>query len=430
MLAQTAEPQQKAFPYAYDQHDFENGLRLITVPTDYPNVVALYIVVQTGSRNEIEPGKSGFAHFFEHVMFRGTKNVTPDQYSAHLKQMGASSNASTWDDRTIYHTTFSKEDIELILKLEADRFQNLSYPENVFRTEALAVLGEYNKSSADPMEKLIEVLYDTAFDKHTYKHTTMGFLKDIQDMPNQYEYSKVFFDRWYRPEYTTVIVVGDVTPEGVKPLVEKYWGDWKRGTYKAAIPVEPAHDKPRRNHVEWPTPTLPIVMVAHRNSPYTDTELDSAALDLIGQIGFSQNSEIYRKLVIEEQLVDSLSSDNFDHVDANLFQVFARVKKVEDLPRVEKEILAAIDRFKTDPIPAAKLEAAKKRMRYGYALHLNNSEAIASTLAHSISLRRTPETINRLFERYSQITPADIQRIAKKYFVASERTTVTLSTKK
>jgi zinc protease len=430
MLAQPAEPQQKAFPYAYDQHDFPNGLRLITVPTDYPNVVALYIVVQTGSRNEIEPGKSGFAHFFEHVMFRGTKNTPPDQYEKYLKQMGASSNASTWDDRTIYHTTLSKEDIELIMRLEADRFQNLSYPESMFRTEALAVLGEYNKSSADPMEKLFEVLYDTAFDKHTYKHTTIGFLKDIEDMPNQYAYSKVFFDRWYRPEYTTIIVVGDVTPDAMRPLVQKYWGDWKRGTYKAEIPTEPAHDKPRRNHVDWPTSTLPIVMVAHRNAAYTDTEIDSAALDLLGQLGFSQNSDLYRKLVIDEQVVDSLSYDNFDHVDRNLFHVSARVKKVEDLAKVEKEILAAINRFKTDPVSAAKLEAVKKRFRYSYALNLNNSEAIASSLAHYISLRRTPETINRVFERYAQITPADLQRVAKKYFVENERTTVTLSTKK
>ena len=173
----------KAFPYAYDQHDFANGLRLITVPTDYPNVVALYIVVQTGSRNEVEPGKTGFAHLFEHIMFRGTKAYPPEKYAAVMKQAGAASNASTSDDLTVYHATFSKEDFETILSMEADRFQNLEYPEAAFRTETLAVLGEYNKNSASPTQKLFEVLRDTAYDKHTYKHTTMGFLKDIQDMP-------------------------------------------------------------------------------------------------------------------------------------------------------------------------------------------------------------------------------------------------------
>ena len=256
MIASAADS--RMFPYKYDQWDLPNGLRLITVPTDYPNVVNVQIVVQTGSRNEVEPGKSGFAHFFEHMMFRGTKNTTPEQYEKQMKAIGASTNASTWDDRTNYHTTFSKEDLETVLRLEADRFQFLSYGENVFRTEALAVLGEYNKSSAEPFEKLYEVLMETAFDKHTYKHTTIGFLKDIQDMPNQYEYSKLFFDRYYRPEYTTIVVTGDVDVQKTRALVEKYWGAWKRGSYEAPIPKEPAHDKPRRNHVDWPTPTLPL----------------------------------------------------------------------------------------------------------------------------------------------------------------------------
>jgi len=430
MLACAAKHEPKAFPYAYQQHDFPNGLRLITVPTDYPNVVALYIVVQTGSRNEIEPGKSGFAHFFEHVMFRGTKNTPPEVYEKHMKQMGAASNASTWDDRTIYHGTFSKEDLELMMRLEADRFQNLSYPEDVFRTEALAVLGEYNKSSADPSEKMNEVLYNTAFDKHTYKHTTIGFLKDIEDMPNQYAYSKVFFDRWYRPEYTTIIVVGDVNDAAVKPMVEKYWGEWAHGTYKADIPREPAHDKARRNHVEWPTDTLPMVVVAHRNSGYLDDATDHAALDLIGQLGFSQNSDLYRKLVIEEQVVDTLGSGNFDNVDPNLFQVMARVKKVEDLARVEKELLAALEGFRDKLVPAEKLESVKQNFRYSFAHRLNNSEAIADTLAHYVSLRRTPETINRIFARYAEVTPVELQRVARKYFVENERTTVTLATKK
>jgi zinc protease len=427
MIASAAES--RIFPYHYDQWDLPNGLRLIAVPTDYPNVVNLQIVVQTGSRNEIEPGKSGFAHFFEHMMFRGTKNTTPDQYEKQMKQIGASFNASTWDDRTNYHTTFSKEDLETVLRLEADRFQFLSYSEDVFRTEALAVLGEYNKSSAEPFEKLYEVLMDTAFDKHTYKHTTIGFLKDIQDMPNQYEYSKLFFDRYYRPEYTTLIVTGDIETAPVRALVEKYWGAWKRGSYQPLIPQEPAHDKPRRNHVPWPTPTLPIVAVAFHSAAYTDTEIDSAALDLIGYLGFSPNSGLYQKLVIEDQIVDSLSADTFDHIDPHLFTVTARVKKKEDLDRVEGAILAAFHSFTERSVPQEKLEAVKKHLRYQFALRLNNSEDIGQVLFHYVALRRTPETINRIYERYAAITPADLQRIAKKYFVENERIIVTLTGK-
>ena len=147
VLAGGAQPQ-KVFPYEYSQEDLPNGLRLITVPTDYANIVAAYIVVQTGSRNEVEPGLTGFAHLFEHLMFRGTAAYPPQKYNQTLNRMGAASNASTSDDFTVYHTTFSKEDLDTVLAMEADRFQHLKYAEPEFKTESLAVLGEYNKNSA------------------------------------------------------------------------------------------------------------------------------------------------------------------------------------------------------------------------------------------------------------------------------------------
>ena len=213
-LAQQGQPKQrKLFPYDYTVDDLPNGLRLITVPTDQPHLVALYIVVQTGSRNEVEPGKSGYAHFFEHLMFRGSQNYTPDERDRILKRAGASSNAYTTDDRTVYHEVFSKEDLDEVMKLEADRFQRLRYELPEYKTEALAVLGEYNKNSANPLRKLNEVLRATAFRTHTYSHTTMGFLKDIEEFPNQYDYSLEFYRRNYRPEYTNIVLVGDVTRE-------------------------------------------------------------------------------------------------------------------------------------------------------------------------------------------------------------------------
>ena len=179
-------------------------------------------------------------------MFRGTKAYPPEKYQAILTKAGARQNAYTTDDYTNYHTTFAKEDLEKVLEIEADRFQNLDYPEEAFKTESRAVLGEYNKNSANPMSKLFEAMRDTAFTTHTYKHTTMGFLKDIEDMPNQFAYSKAFFDRWYRPEYATVIVAGDVDPAKVLPLVEKYWGGWKRGSYKRRDPRGAGADGGRR----------------------------------------------------------------------------------------------------------------------------------------------------------------------------------------
>ena len=421
-----AQPQ-KIFPYSYTQEDLPNGLRLITVPTDYANIVAVQIVVQTGSRNEVEPGLTGFAHLFEHLMFRGTPAYPAEKYNQTLNRIGAASNASTYADKTIYYTTFSKEDLDTVLAMEADRFQNLKYAEPEFKTESLAVLGEYNKNSANPMSKLNEALSNTAFDRHTYKHTTMGFLHDIQDMPNQYDYSLKFFDRYYRPEYTTILVVGDVKAKAVRALVEKYWGAWKRGAYHPDIPAEPPQEAPRTVKVDWPSPTLPLVEIAYKGPAYTDSAKDTAALEALSYLAFSSNSDLYQRLVVQEQKADTIMSGAPDAIDPSLFEVVARVKRPEDVDYVRDQILATVKQFSEKPVDAAKLDQVRKRLRYESALRMDNSDAIASILAQYIALKRTPETMNALFEQYAKLTPDDIRQAAAKYLTANGRTIATLS---
>jgi len=419
----------KLFPYDYTIDDLPNGLRLVTVPTDYPNLVALYIVVQAGSRNEVEEGKTGFAHFFEHMMFRGSENYTSEQRDALLKRAGAEANAYTSDDRTVYHETFAKEDLEAVMKLEADRFMRLKYALPEFQTEAKAVQGEYDKNSANPFNKLNEVLRETAFSKHTYSHTTMGYLKDIKEMPNQFDYSREFFKRFYRPEYTTIVLVGDVTRSRALELTKKYFGAWERGTYKAEIPVEPPQKGAREKHIDWPSPTLPIVAVAFRGPAYSDVEKDKAALDLLAQVAFGANSELYQRLVLREQKVDILAPDFSNQIDPELFVVLARVKDAKDVNNVRDQIIATFRRFTTEPIPQAKLDATRSRMRYSLAMAMDSSDSIASLLAPFISLRRTPETIDKYAALLDTLTPVDVRDVAAKYFREESRTVVTLATK-
>jgi zinc protease len=425
-----AQPQQrKLFPYAYHIDDLPNGLRLVTVPTDYPNLVALYIVVQTGSRNEVEPGKTGFAHFFEHMMFRGSDNYTSDQREAIFKRAGAETNAYTSDDRTVYHATFSKDDLDEIMKMEADRFIRLKYALPEFKTEALAVKGEYDKNSATPIRQLFERLRETAFKQHTYSHTTMGFIKDIEDMPNQYEYSWEFFKRFYRPEYTTVVLVGDVTRQRALDLTKRYFGEWKRGDYVAKIPAEPKQTEPRTAHLDWPSPTLPMIAVAFRGPAYSDVDKDKMALDFLAQIAFGPNSDLYQKLVLKEQKVDTFGPSFGNQVDPELFTVLARVKDPKDVDYVRDQILATFKRFNTELIPEAKLNATRSRLRYSFAMAMNSSDAIAGTLAPFISLRRTPDTIDKLALLMETITPQDVRDTAAKYFRDESRTIVTLASK-
>jgi zinc protease len=248
-------------------------------------------------------------------------------------------------------------------------------------------------------------------------------------MPNQYEYSRRFFNRFYRPEYSTILVVGDITRERALELTKKYWGDWKRGDYKADIPDEPEQNESRTAHIDWDAPTLPYVAVAFHAPRYSDTGKDMAALDLFQQIAFGENSDLYQQLVLKEQKVDALEAD-FEHkADPELFTVYARIKDPAQVTYVRDQIQKTFDRYKTELVSQAKLDATRSRSRYGFAMAMDSNDAIAGALAPYVSLARTPETINRLFDTYQKVTPEDIRDAAKKYFRDESRTVVTLSTK-
>lgn len=414
-------------PFKATEKTLANGLKVIVVPTGFPNLVSVQIPVQTGSRNEVEPGKSGFAHFFEHMMFRGTPTYPPEKYQEIITKAGARQNAYTSDDLTNYYTTFAKQDLETVLKVEADRFQHLSYPIEAFKTESRAVLGEYNKNSANPMQKLFEAQRDAAYTAHTYKHTTMGFLKDIEDMPNQYAYSKVFFDRWYRPERTTVIIAGDVEPAKAIALVEKYWSGWKRGSYKSEVPVEPAPRGAQYRHVAWQTPTLPLVTVAFRAPAFSDTAKDQAALSMLLSLSFGRTSPLYKRLVQDEQKVDQLFDYTPNRVDPTLATIGARVKKAGDALYVRDAILQTVARLRDEPVTAKALADAKSAQKYGLIRSLDNTEQIASTLASYVHFHRSYDTLNRYYRLIDSLTPEDLQAAARKYLIDDAMVVTTLS---
>jgi zinc protease len=241
-----------------------------------------------------------------------------------------------------------------------------------------------------------------------------------------YDYGLQFFDRYYRPEYTTVTIVGDVDFAQSKALIEKYWGGWERGSYQVEIPAEPAQEGPKRANVEFHAPTLPFTQIAYRGPAYDDEIIDSAVLDVISFQAFGENSPTYKKLVIEEQKVDAFFTDYPDHVDPYPFGIVARVKDANDLDYVEAQILAEIESLKNTPIPVEELAAVKSHLRYQFALSMNSTGAIAGTLAHYLGLRRTPETINKRYRLYDAVTPQDIQTVAQKYFKPEGQTIVRL----
>jgi zinc protease len=419
--------QPKIFPYQINQVTLDNGLKIVSIPFESPGIVAYWTVVRTGSRNEVEPGKSGFAHFFEHMMFRGTEKYSKDKYNEMLKSIGADNNAFTSDDVTAYHTLASADALETIMDIESDRFMNLKYTEEDFKTEAGAILGEYNKNYSSPFMTIHEKMREAAYVQHTYKHTTMGFLKDILDMPNQYEYSLQFFDRWYRPENCVVVIVGDFDQKKLIDLAKKYYGKWKRGSYTLKVPLDSPQKEEKSVLLPWKARTLPIIAIGYHGPAFSDKSIDMPAIDVLSQVVFSETSELYRKLVIEEQLVEFVEGNQSDSRDPGLFTIYTRVKEPKNIDRVRDAIDAALEEVKTKTVSSERLNSIKSHMKYSFAMGLNSANAIARNISHYIQLTGDPESVNRVYAQYDKVTPNDIMMVAKKYFNKDNRTIVLLT---
>lgn len=419
--------ERRLFDLPYLERDLPNGLKVYIVPTDHDDLVSLQIAVSTGSRNEVEPGKSGFAHFFEHMMFRGTPNYPPAAYQDIITRAGANQNAYTTDDYTNYYVDFSKADLDKILEVEADRFQHLAYSEEQFRTEALAVKGEYLKNFSNPIQKLIERVRDLAYQVHPYKHTTMGFLVDIEAMPDQLEYSRTFFDRWYRPNYSTLVLVGDVDAEAAFALVERHFGPWQAKTNELSIPTEPAPTQSSYEHIKWQGPTLPHLVLAYRTPAFSHEDPRHAALSVLGEIWFGPNSALYQQLVVNERSVDALFSYMPTNIDPGLGYLGVRLNKDGDPAKVIEALQQTIVKARTQPVDRSVLEATKARIRYAAAAELTTPSAIAGTLATFVHMRRDIQTINHYYAQLDAVTPEQLLAVADEVLRDSHRTAVSLS---
>jgi zinc protease len=413
-------------PYKIHQKKLENGLNVVAVPFDSPGLAAFYIVVRVGSRNEVEEGVTGFAHFFEHMMFRGTDKYSREEYNRVLKSIGAGANANTSMDRTVYHMTGNAEELEKMFDLESDRFKNLNYSEHDFKVEAGAVKGEYTKNYASPYQQLYEKMLNTAFEKHTYKHTTMGFFDDIVDMPNQFKYSQEFFKRYYRPEYSTIVVVGDVTPEKVNSLAEKYFGDWERGSYKVDVPAEPEQAETKYTHLQNGN-IPPYIGLYFKGPAFNDSEIDMPAIDVLNTILFSQNSELYKKLVVEEQKARFLGGGAFDARDPSLISIQASLYNKDDMQYIKDEVMKAINNVKENGVEEKLLSETKSNLKYSFAMGIDNPSTIANTLCHYISLTGDPESVNRLYKLYDKVTVQDLKDVINKYYLPAGLTIATIS---
>ncbi|HEY8519232.1 MAG TPA: pitrilysin family protein [Gammaproteobacteria bacterium] len=409
-------------PYPRHVQRLDNGLEVIVMPMPSNGLVAYWSIVRTGSRDEYEPGRTGFAHFFEHMMFRGTERYPTDVYQRILTEIGADANAFTTDDLTAYHISMTSEDLEQVIELESDRFMNLSYSEPDFQTEAGAVYGEYRKNRTNPFFVLYEAMAQTAFREHTYGHTTMGFERDIAAMPQMYDYSRSFFSRYYRPDNTVLFIAGDVQPEAVFELVRKHYGEWQPGYVPPEVPEEPEQTEERRVSAEYDGQTLPIVWTAYKIPAFDPSNRLRVAVDVLADLAFGTTSDAYRRLVLEEQVVEVLQAGANVNRDPGTLDVYARVKDPAKVDYVLGVIDETVARYRDELPDPKRLADLKSHVRYAFLMALDTPDAVASVLARPIAVTGGLDQVDALFAAYAEITPEDVQNAARAYLVPERRT--------
>jgi zinc protease len=419
-----APPKGKTFPFDYKLITLPNGLKAYLIKAGSSGQISFITVVRAGAREEWEPGKTGYAHFFEHIMFKGTDKY-PD-YDAITTRMGAARNASTSTDVTQYYLVTASSALEQVIDLESDRFMNLKYTEPVFRTEAGAILGEFSQGRANPRLYLFEKLMDTAFDVHTYKHLTIGFEKDVRAMPDGYQYSISFHSRYYRPENCVVLLAGDFDVKKAEQLIRKYYSPWKPGYVKPPITPEPAQTAPREATVEFPGRTLPILAVSYKGPAWSATDKLAAASEVLGLVAFGPNSDIYRRLVIQDQKVQSLGGDFSLNRDPNLLSIMTMVTNPDDVQAIKDEIRKTVEKFRTELCNPQLLADTKSAMKYDFLMRLETPQAINFAVRDFAVFTGGIEAVEDYYRTLESVTAEDLKAAANTFLVESGRTTVTL----
>ncbi len=413
----------KIFPYDTHVENLDNGLKIVIVPMSSGGLATYWTVVRTGARDEWEKNRTGFAHFFEHMMFRGTDRYPADAYNAKTTEIGADTNAFTSDDLTAYHLSITSNDVETVMDLESDRFQNLAYPEELFKTEAGAVYGEYRKNRTNPFFTIFEAVQAEAFKVHTYGHTAMGYEEDIKLMPGLFDYSKGFFSRYYRPENIVLMIVGDVDVAKTMERVKHYYGAWEPGYVTPQIQAEPEQTAERRIEVAYPGRSLPIVALAYKFPAFDASNPIILAADILTDLYFGETSALNKKLVLNEQVAEFLDASAPMNRDPNLLTIFARIKDPEKVDYVIAEIDRTIVQAQTKLLDADRIAGVTSRLKYGFLMGLDTPSRVAQSLVRFIAITGGVADIETMYTTYGSVTAEHVQAAAKQ-FLAPERRTV------
>jgi zinc protease len=413
----------KTFDVAFKEFKLKNGLRVILAEDHSAPAFSICVTYNVGSRDE-RPGRTGFAHLFEHMLFQGSANVGKGEHFILVQNNGGSANGTTSADRTNYFETLPANQLELGIFLEADRMRSPSITQANFDNQRLTVQEERRQSYDNrPYGRTYEAVIDTAYDNFAYKHSTIGSMDDLNAAT--VDAAAAFFRAYYAPNNAVVSLVGDFKSEAALALIKKYFEGIVAQQQPPAPDVsEPAQKAERRRIFEDAFAQAPRIDIVYKIPP--GNTADWYALAMLGQVLSSGvSSRLYQKLVKEKELALGVSAGPDERRGPSLFWFTINARPGTDLAALEKLVDEEIARLQNEAVADSELDKVRMQLKRQRAQQLYSSRSRANTLGHYAVYYNDPQLINSVWRKYEQVTKADLQRAARAYFADSNRAVVT-----
>ena len=405
---------------AIETHSLPNGLKVFLLEEHKAPVVTIQIWYRVGSRNEIT-GKTGLAHVTEHMMFKGTKTVGKGEYSRMISKAGGTENAFTGTDYTTYFVNIASDRIDLAIKLEADRMENLIVDPKEFLLERDVVKEERRlRTEDDPQSLVVENLFATAFLVHPYHSPIIGWMNDLDHLTRDDIYN--FYKKYYLPNNATLVIVGDIDPKRVMEKVRNTFGKVPRGPEILPVHIdEPKQIGERRFELKKEA-HLPFAFAGYHVPNYQNA--DSYALNILANILSSgKSSRLYQSLVYEQKLaLGAGGSYSGLSTDPKLFYFYGVPLPGRTIDELEQALFSEVEKMKKDPVNKRELEKAKNQISASYIMGMDSNFYRAMQIGQAETVGagyRYPESY---VEEIQKVTPEDILRVAQTYLVEDNRT--------
>ncbi len=415
--------QTKIAPLNIKQRTLPNGLKVVSLQDNSSPTVAIHVWYDVGGKNDPQ-GRSGFAHMFEHMMFKSTKNMKNEMMDRLTEDVGGYNNASTWDDFTNYYEVVPSNYLETLLWTESDRMVNLNVDEANFSSERDVVKEEFRQSVlAQPYGRLYEFISSLSYQKHPYKRGVIGNLDEL-DAATPKD-AKEFYKTFYRPDNAYLIVVGDFNQQQLDAWTDKYFGRIPKpsGKIPRVAEVEPERTQETRLVKTAPIVPFPAIAITYLAPP--SKSADIPALRVAETIlSNGESSRLYQELIYKQQIAQEASFNVDMRVDKGLLYFLAIASEGHMPAELEKSLFAELNKIQAAPVSAKELEKAKNKLISQTLQRRETNDGKAIAIERAIAYQGDPNAVNSEIQRLQAVTAADVQRVMKKYFNDKNRTVI------